>query len=50
MDIKEFNKEAKRVFFSFSQAEINRGESALSFDTILSLADRIQIEDKKVGE
>ena len=50
MDIKEFNKEAKRVFFQFNQAEINRGESALSFNTISSLAEKIKLEDKKVGE
>ena len=48
MDIKEFNKEARRVFFQFSNAEINRGNSALSFDAILSLAERIKLE--KVGE
>lgn len=48
MDIKEFNEEARRVFFQLSNAEINRGDSALSFDTILSLAERIKIE--KAGE
>jgi len=50
MDIKGFNTEAKRVFFQFSEGEIKRGDSALSFDTILSLAEKIKLEDKKVGE
>lgn len=46
MDQKEIDVNGKRVIFHLTRAEIGRSESALSFNTILSLAELIKMEAK----
>lgn len=46
MDIKEFNVGEKSVHFALANMETQRDYSALSFDTILALAERIKLEEK----
>lgn len=45
MNQKEIDMNGKRVIFSVTGAELSRGETALSFNTILSIAE--QIKEKK---
>ena len=46
MNQKEIDVNGKRVLFILNRAEIGRSESALSFNTILALAEQIEMLEK----
>lgn len=47
VDQKEIDLNARRVMFTISQGDASRHETALSFDTILALAEQIKLEESK---